>query len=142
MNTEHVKDGGELKTSDPEFFEKAIPYYKDKKPFNIVDDAGWGLKKQDVESAIALIAAARAKGGTPVKRIITVLGSMGVAGMGIVLILIAVFDPEPTSKLAILLVGGTVLVVGGGLTILWALGAPWRVKVSRDSFELHPEDKK
>lgn len=137
-----MQDGKELKTSDPQFFEKAIPYYKEKEPFTIVDDAGWKLTKEDVASAIALIAAARAKGGTPIKRIVTVLGSMGVAGMGIVLILIAVFDPEPTSKLAILLVGGTVLVVGGGLTILWALGAPWRVKVSKDSFEIHPEDKK
>ncbi|MBN2380731.1 hypothetical protein JXM67_13110 [candidate division WOR-3 bacterium] len=128
-----------LLTSDPEFLTKAIRYYKEKLPVKITDDAGWGLNKEDVRTAIALLSASHKKGGATLKKIAIIAGSLRVAGLGLALILIAVVDPEPTSKLAILFVGGTILVVSGGLTVLIALGVQWAVKVSRGSLEIYPK---
>ena len=45
-------------------------------------------------------------------------------------------DPEPISRLAILLVGGIILVETGSLAIIRALEYTWDVAVTREGFKL------
>lgn len=127
----------EIKTSDKHWLKTALEQYKSKTPFDFVDDAKLGITPLDLVSGVGLIAAAY-RMGFPKRKIIQILGSIGVCTLGIVLIMIAVVDPEPTSKFTILLVGGVVLAVGGGFSILWSLGHKYKVTASKDKFTIEP----
>jgi len=117
-----------IRTSNEKWLEKALELYKNKTPFEFVDDFGIGITEEDLISAVALIKAAKEKGGITWKEIAGILTGLGMSGVGIWMIVIAVADPEPTSKLGILLAGGVLLVLTGGLSILRCLGVKWRVK--------------
>jgi len=75
------------------------------------------------------------------KHLWQVLTGLGLSGVGIALIIVAVLDPEPTSKLGILLAGGVLLIVTGGLSILKALGQTWVVRVGKGLFSVEPKEK-
>lgn len=122
-----------IKSSDPEWLQKALECYRDKHPFKFSDDALIGIKKQDLESAVALIKRAKESGAFTWRKIGQILTGLGMSAVGIWLILLAIAAPEPTSKLSILLVGGVILIVTGSLGILRAFGQKWRVggKTSR-----------
>lgn len=119
-----------ISTSDQDWLEKALKCYRDKHPFQLTDDVGIGITEKDLVSAVKLIQKAKRNGNMSVKQIATVLTSIGLSSVGIWLILIAVADPEPTSKLGILLAGGVALIALGGLSILRSLGMTWKVSAS------------
>jgi hypothetical protein len=129
-----------VKTSHPDWLAEALHLFIEKKPFRFVDDAGKGFTEADLISAVQLIRAAREKAGVPWKSICTILAGMGISGTGMALIWLAVIDPEPTSKLAILLVGGVLLIFTGSLAILRALGFSFRVSARGEfgEFEVAP----
>jgi hypothetical protein len=120
-------DPGAVRTSDPGWLDKALKAYRCRTPFHFTDDAGLGVTENDLVSAVALIRRAKQSGKMSWKDISQILTGMGLSGVGIWLIAASIADPEPTSKLWILLAGGVVLIMTGGLSILKALGQKWQV---------------
>jgi len=111
-----------VRTSEEGWLEKALGLYTDKAAFVFVDDAGIGITHKDLQSAVSLIRAAKVKGGFPLKSIMAVLFGLGLSGAGIWMIIAAIADPEPTSKLGLLVAGGVLITRTGGLGTLSALG--------------------
>jgi hypothetical protein len=121
---ELVKGGTEkvVRTSEEDWLERALEFYTDKAAFVFIDDACVGITQKDLESAVSLIRAAKVKGGFPLKNIMAVLVGLGLSGAGIWMIIAAIADPEPTSKLGLLVAGGVLITLTGGLGTLSALG--------------------
>jgi len=111
-----------IRTSSPDWLEQSVKLYRDKAPFVFIDDAKIGIDTKDLESAVSLVRAARTKGSIDFKRIASVLAGIGLSGAGIWMIAAAVADPEPTSKLGLLIAGGIVITLTGGIGTLAALG--------------------
>lgn len=132
-----------IRTSNPEWLELAIKEYSEKKEFTFIDDEKLGLTKTDLKSAVNLIKAAKSKGGKTIKQITAVLVGVGASAAGIYLIMLAVFDPEPTSKLGLLVGGGLMLTITGSFGALNALGVNFSVsaKSGNYSFDIKPEKK-
>jgi hypothetical protein len=116
-----------IRTSDPGWLDKALKAYRDRTPFHFTDDAGLGITENDLVSAVSLIRRAKQAGKMSWKEISQILTGLGLSGVGIWLIAASIADPEPTSKLWILLAGGVVLIMTGGLSVLKALGQKWQV---------------
>jgi len=117
-----------VRTSQKDWLEQALNQYVKKSPFFLIDDAGLGLSAEDVQTGIGLISAAHKRGLT-LMEISLLLASLGVCGFGLGLIVVAVIDPEPTSKFGCLLVGGVALILTGSLSLLATLGLRWSISV-------------
>ncbi|MGA1869950.1 MAG: hypothetical protein ACMUJM_15560 [bacterium] len=91
-------------------------------PFTFEDDAKLGLTEADLKSAVALIRAAKANGGINWQQIVSVLAGIGITGVGVWMVAAAIADPEPTTKLGLLIAGGIVLALTGSLGTFAALG--------------------
>lgn len=98
--------------------------------FDLIDDANIGLDSTDLVSAVKLIAKTKKAGRIGAKGIATILTSLGLSSVGVWLVLAAIVDPEPTSKLGILIAGGVALIALGGLSILRSLGMTWKVSAN------------
>lgn len=116
-----------IKTSDTEWLKIAIDNYSKKQAFTLVDDANIGLTEKDLVSAVTLIRAAKKKGGSSIKTIAQALTSIGITGAGVYIVILAIADPEPTSKLGLLITGGLVLAVTGSLGALSSLGIKFSI---------------
>jgi len=131
-----------IRSSDPDWLEKALKQYSAKAPFVFEDDARLGLDAKDLRSAVTLIKAAKSKGDMKWKQIAAFLSSLGITGAGIWIVAAAIADPEPTSKLGLLITGGLVLAVTGSLGTLSSLGIKFSVFARTPfghSFEIKPE---
>ncbi|MGA1868527.1 MAG: hypothetical protein ACMUJM_08255 [bacterium] len=129
-------------TTNKDWLEQAIKLYTDKKPFIFEDDAKLGLTEADLKSAVALIRAAKSKGGVNWQQIVGVLAGIGITGVGVWMVAAAIADPEPTTKLGLLIGGGIVLAWTGSLGTLAALGLRFSVSAKSPgghSFEVKPE---
>ena len=64
--------------------------------------------------------------------------SLGMSATGIWMIIVGVADPEPTSKLGLLIGGGVICVVGGGFSAIRILTKhkPPKVTVGKNGFEI------
>lgn len=129
-----------IRTSDPGWLGKALTHYTERTPFKLVDDAGLGLSQKDLRTAVDLLHSLREKKFST-RKLLQALAGLGLGGVGIGLVLLAIVDPEPTSKLSILLAGGVVLILAGGLAVLKALGQTWVVRVGKGSFTVEPGKK-
>jgi len=116
-----------IKTSDTEWLKIAIDNYSRKQAFTLIDDAQIGLSEKDLVSAVTLIRAAKKKGGFSIKTIAQALTSIGITGAGVYIVILAIADPEPTSKLGLLITGGLVLAVTGSLGALSSLGIKFSI---------------
>ncbi|MFK8038205.1 MAG: hypothetical protein AB8B74_07955 [Crocinitomicaceae bacterium] len=130
-----------IKTSDIDWLEMALKQYASKNKFTFIDDAKLGLTENDLKSAVSLIRASKSKAGKTVKQITAVLVGIGLSAAGIWIILLAIVDPEPTTKLGLLIAGGFVLAITGGYGTLRALGVSFSViaKKGNMSFEIKPQ---
>lgn len=131
-----------VKTSERDWLEKALKLYTEKKLFKFIDDAGLKLTEEDLKSAVSLIRAAKSKGGVSWKQIVSVLAGIGITGVGVWIIAAAIADPEPTTKLGLLIAGGIVLALTGSLGTLTALGVKFSVSAKSPQgheFEIKPE---
>lgn len=129
-----------IKTSDKEWLEEALKEYSSKNEFTLVDDNSLSLKENDLQSAVSLIKAANLKGKKSIKQITKILLSLGLSSLGIYTIILAIADPEPTTKLSLLLVGGIILAISGGYGTLRALKIRFKVKKTNDrAFIVKPE---
>lgn len=116
-----------IKTSDPDWFKNALECYRNGEAFELIDDAGLGVSQADLGSGVRLVAAGRRRYGVPVRQIAQVLAGLGVSALGMGLVMLAIADPDPTSKLGLLVGGGVALVMTGSLSVLWSLKIRWQV---------------
>ena len=104
-----------IKTSSVGWFEELAKAYKERRPFALVDDAGIGI---DLSTPLSQIGK-RAHLST--REWVAVLVALGMAGAGAFLVGLAFVDPEPTSKLGLLVGGGVVCLLGGGFSAIQIL---------------------
>lgn len=126
MSTE-IEDIKEIKTSQKDWVNVALKAYTQKVEFNLIDDAGLGLSEKDVKSAMNLLAFMKRENRLSLKDISTILVGLGITASGVWIVLAAIADPEPTSKLTLLIAGGLVLALTGSLGTLRALGINFSV---------------
>lgn len=100
-----------VRTSESGWLEKLAASYRHRRPAILVDDKGIGV---DPRNDTLFNMGVRAK--LSQREVVAVCLAVGISAAGVGIILIAFFDPEPTSKLSILLAGGVVLIATGGLT--------------------------
>jgi flagellar motor component MotA len=131
-----------VRTSEKNWLEKALKLYTEKKLFRFIDDAELKLTEKDLKSAISLIRAAKSKSGVTWQQIAGVLAGAGITSAGVWIIAAAIADPEPTTKLGLLIAGGTILALTGSLGTFASLGVRFSVSAKLPQgheFEIKPE---
>lgn len=131
-----------IKTSEEDWLKNTIEAYSKKQTFSLLDDAKIGLTEKDLVSAVTLIRAAKKKAGLSFKIIAQALTSIGITGAGIYIVILAIADPEPTSKLGLLITGGLILAVTGSLGALSSLGIKFSIAAKTfggNEFFIRPE---
>ena len=122
-----------VRTSQPDWLKTLAVIYKNRKPALLIDDAGLHV---DPSSFSLLQMAREAKlSGREIAGICVALG-MSAAGIG--MIILAFVDPEPTSKLGLLVAGGVTSFICGGwsaIRILTNLKPP-SVRVTARGIEI------
>jgi hypothetical protein len=98
-----------------------------------VDDARVGLDPQS-QSLVAM----GIKAGISAADWTAVGVAVGMSAAGMVMVVLAFLDPEPTSKLGLLVGGGAVCVLTGGLTAVAVLTRrrPPNIEMSAGSFKI------
>jgi hypothetical protein len=129
-----------IKTSEPGWLESLARAYRDRASVVIVDDARAGIDpaEQTIFEMARLVR-------LTTRELAAVAVALGVGGAGVLMIVLAFLDPEPTSKLGLLVGGGAVCVFTGGLTAIRILVShkPPRVRLDAGSvarFEIWWED--
>ena len=115
-----------IKTSDAGWMERLARAYRDRTTVVVVDDAGAGIDpaRQTVFEMARLVRLST-------REIAGVAVALGMSGAGVLMVVLAFLDPEPTSKLGLLVGGGALCVFTGGLTAVRILVShkPPRVRV-------------
>jgi len=117
-----------IRTSEHDWLQRAIEKYKNKEPFEFIDDRGLDINRDDLQSGIAFLKAAKEKGNISIKQIIAVLAGIGITGAGVYIIIAAIAAPEPTTKLSLLISGGIILALTGSIGTFAALGYRFSVE--------------
>jgi hypothetical protein len=107
----HGDDENIIRTSQRGWFERLAKAYRDRLPILLLDDAHVGIDPKS-QSLVAM----GIKAGLSVTDWAAVGVAVGVSAAGVMMVVIAFLDPEPTSKLGLLVGGGAVCVLSGGLT--------------------------
>ncbi len=117
-----------IHTSTEGWLSELARAYREELPVLVVDDAGIGL---DPTSQTLLNMGQEA--GLARREWAGVLVSLGMSGFGLWMVVAAIVSPEPTSKLGLLVVGGSVLLFSGGLSAVRILTdhRPPTVEVTR-----------
>lgn len=102
-----------IRTSNPGWLKQLAKAYKSRERLLLIDDAGLGIDP----STQSLFDMGQ-RTDMAMRDWVGVLVSLGLGGAGIWMIRLAFLDPEPTSKLWLLVSGGCIaLVTGGGMAI-------------------------
>lgn len=124
-----------IKTSFPQWLKQLAEAYKDRTHVVLQDDAQVGIDPR-VDTLLKMgIKARLAK-----REWAGVLISLGIAGMGAWLIVMAVLDPEPYTKVAATIACGAVLLGTGGLVAIRILThlKPPNIRVMKSgAFEIY-----
>ena len=102
-----------VRTSDPGWLRSLALLYKARHAGVLVDDAHLGSNPEDQ----TLLQMARVSGLSK-REIAGVSVALGMSGVGVTMVILAFLDPEPTSKLGLLVGGGAVCVLGGGFSAI------------------------
>jgi len=105
-----------IRTSQKGWLAELAKAYKDQTPALIIDDANVGI---DPSTQTLFDMGRKAKLSTAEIAAVCISCGMSIAGVGMVIL--AFCDPEPTSKLGLLVVGGAVLTLTGGLSAIYIL---------------------
>ena len=132
MEEKHI-----IHTKQLKWLDFALKAYKEKREFEIIDDAGLGLSARDVKSAVNLLSFMKKEKRITIKEISAVLVGLGITSSGLWIILAAIADPEPTSKLGLLVAGGLLLALTGSFGTLSALGVKFSVSAKGLGNEFH-----
>jgi len=101
----------QIRTSEQNWFLQLAKAYRERIPVLLVDDAKVGIDPA-MESLIAMGLKAKL---TP-REWTAVSVAVGMSAAGAAMVLMAILDPEPTSKLGLLVGGGALCVLTGGMT--------------------------
>jgi hypothetical protein len=131
--TGHEEQPEIVKTSQPRWLDALARNYKARSPVLLVDDAGIGL---DPGSQSLLLMAKHA--GLSQREVAGACVAAGMSAVGITMIVLAFIDPEPTSKLGLLIAGGTVCTLYGGFSALriFTKHTPPNVRFSAHGIEI------
>ncbi len=100
-----------IKTSEEKWFRRLAEAYRDRANIVLVDDARVGINPaRDSLAAMGL------KAGLSPTEWTAVGVAIGMSAAGIMMVVLAFVDPEPTSKLGLLVGGGALCVLTGGMT--------------------------
>lgn len=144
MKKEDAIENPVILTSDENWVDRAMKAYTKKVAFDLVDDAKIGLSEKDVKSAINLLSFMKKERKMKLKDISSVLVGLGITASGVWIVLAAIADPEPTSKLTLLVTGGLILALTGSLGTLRALGITFSVSAKTfggNEFHISPNKK-
>lgn len=122
-----------VRTSQPRWLDALARNYKDRTSVLLIDDAGIGL---DPGSQTLLLMARQA--GLSQREVAGACVAAGMSAVGITMIVLAFLDPEPTSKLGLLVAGGTVCTLYGGFSALriFTRHTPPNVRFSAHGIEI------
>jgi len=125
-----------IKTSQQGWLKELAIVYKKKSSVTIVDDANVGI---DPNTDTIFEMGRKAK--LSASEITAVCVAIGMSAAGVGMILLAFFDPEPTTKLGLLIGGGAVLLLTGGFSAIYVLTKqkPPKVKVGTSGVEIEWE---
>jgi hypothetical protein len=126
-------DETSIKTSEGRWLERLAQAYKDRLSISLVDDANVGIDPAEQ----TLFQLARAARMSP-REIAGTAVALGMSAAGAGMVLLAFIDPEPTSKLGLLIGGGLACVLGGGFSAIRLLTRekPPNVRITKLGFEI------
>ena len=127
-----------IRTTENGWLKKLADAYKTRMPFVLQDDTNLGVDPRE-DSLLRMGLKARLTR----REWSAVLVSVGIAGVGAWLIVMAVLDPEPYTKVAAAIVSGAVLLGTGGLVSIRVLTniKPPNIRVSKTGvFEVYWTD--
>ncbi len=133
----NVETGLTIRTSEPGWLEKLAAAYREEREVLIVDDAEIGLDPAN-QTILGMGKAA----GLARREWAGVGVSLGLSGVGLWMVVAAVISPEPTSKLGLLIGGGSILLLSGGFSAIRLLTdhKPPVVEVTRMGIRISWED--
>ncbi|OGQ89961.1 MAG: hypothetical protein A2289_15265 [Deltaproteobacteria bacterium RIFOXYA12_FULL_58_15] len=102
-----------IRTSESGWLARLARTYRERQSILLIDDAEVGV---DPSTQTLLEMGKRA--GLRREEWFAVLVSLGLLGAGVAMIFAAIVDPEPTSKLGLLVAGGTICAIGGGFSAI------------------------
>lgn len=122
-----------IRTSERGWYTALARAYKDRVAVLVIDDAAVGFDPS--EDTLYNIAR---KAKLSAREIAGACVAIGMSVVGVGLVVAAIVDPEPTSKLTALVTGGIVLVATGGASAVWILAdrKPPTVKAGPKGFEI------
>ena len=124
-----------VRTSAADWLREVASAYKAREPFLLEDDAHLGIDPQN-ESIFQMVQKAKL---SP-REWMGVLISLGIAGAGAWLLVMAVIDPEPYSKVALAITTGAVLLGTGGMLAVRILthAKPPNIRITKTgTFEIY-----
>jgi hypothetical protein len=122
-----------IRTSEPGWLAQLAKAYRNRDQVILIDDANVGIDPGS-QSLLEL----GLKAGLSRKEWTAVLIAGGMTLFGAAVIILAILDPDPTSKLGLLIASGAVLTLGGGFSAIRILTKhkPPKVRVSRKGIEI------
>ncbi len=122
-----------IRTSQKEWLMLLSKAYKEHSSVQLIDDADLGINPAE-----HTILDMGKKADLGAKDWAAVVISVGVAAAGVWMVVAAILDPEPTSKLGLLVAGGVVLAATGGLSAIKVLTQekPPSVEFGRNGFKI------
>ena len=126
-----------IKTSESGWVARVAKAYVDKTHVILIDDAKLGI---DPTRDSVVTMGRKAELTRP--EWIAVAVSVGIAATGVYLLIAAILDPEPFSKMAFTIGSGSVLLLGGGFSSIRVLTQqkPPNVRVTPRGFEIYWEN--
>ena len=122
-----------VRTSDPGWLRELALLYRARLAGVLIDDAGLGINPGDQN----LLQMARYSGLSR-RELVGVCVALGMSVTGVTMVVLAFLDPEPTSKLGLLVAAGAVCVLGGGFSAIQTLTShkPPNVRVTAQGIEI------
>lgn len=122
-----------IRTSHKGWLTELAKAYKDQTPALVIDDANVGI---DPSTHTLFDMGRKAELSTAEITAVCVSCGMSIAGIGMVLL--AFYDPEPTTKLGLLVASGAVLALTGGFSAIYILTKkkPPNIKVGKNGIEI------
>ncbi len=122
-----------IRTSEQGWLAQLAKAYRNRDQVVLIDDANVGIDPSS-QSLLDM----GLKTGLSRKEWAAVLIAGGMTLFGAAVIILAILDPDPTSKLGLLIASGAVLTLGGGFSAIRILTKhkPPKVRVSRKGIEI------
>jgi hypothetical protein len=121
----------EIRTTEKNWLNKLAIAYKEQKNVLLIDDANIGI-----DPNTQTIFHMGKINNLTMREWVSLGVSIGLGAAGMYMIIAGIADPEPTSKLGLLIGGGVVCVVSGGFSAIWILTGkkPPKIRLNKNGF--------